>query len=216
MKSFTTANFGSIAACAALVCVSLVTGAIAFESRHLATASVAQKLIAFGVAFIPALSTFVVSYFKLFAPSSRKHDQWLWFCIGLDLTALTLQGLGIAAREIGTADGLLEVLNIGSYLAAALSALAIAIAAGTSEARLSAVDQAEGERELTRVRLATRLDVLKNDPEILRAIQDDERAKILASNDRYNQLRGVARGSAQIPPAPSAETNGNKQHANFP
>jgi len=181
------ATFGSIIACAALVFASLVTGAIAFESRHLATATTAQQLIAFGVAFLPAISTFVVSFYKLFAPASRTHDKWLWACMGLDLVALLLQGFGVAAREVGGDDGLLRLLNIASYAAAALSALAIGIAAGTSDHRLAHVDAAEAERDLAKKRLELRKGVLDNDKQLLREIADDERRKIRAGN-RYSIL----------------------------
>lgn len=180
--SFTSATFGSIVACGALVFASLVTGAIAFESRHLPAETLAQQFVALGVAFLPAISTFVVSYFKLFAPASERHDKWLWLCVGLDLLALLLQGLGIAAREIGQQDAVLEIFNIMSYMAAAISALAIAIAAGTSDHRLDAVITAQAERDLKKTRFDLRKEVLKNDETVRAAIADDERTKILSDN----------------------------------
>lgn len=194
------AKFGSYIACAALVIASLVTGAIAFESRHLPTANMAEILIAVGVSFLPALSTFVVSFFKLFAPASRAHDKWLWFCVGLDLTALLLQGLGVAAREIGSSDQLLSFLNLASYAAAAISALAIAIAAGTSDHRLAHVDHAEGERALARKRLEARLEVVEKDPDVWAELVEDEKSKIRAGN-HYGR---VSRTPAPSLPAPSA------------
>lgn len=195
---FSAAKFGSVVACLALVFASLITGAIAFESRHLATATFAQKFIAVGIAFLPALSTFVVSFFKLFAPASKTHDKWLWACMGLDLTALLLQSLGIAAREVGGNDGLLQTFNILSYAAAALSALAIGIAAGTSDHRLAAVDAADAERALIKKRYELRQGVLENDNQLLQEIADDERGRIRAQN-KYAVLNTPALLSTATP-----------------
>lgn len=221
IKMPSSATFGSVIACVALVFASLVTGAIAFESRHLATATIAQQFVALGVAFLPAVSTFVVSFFKLFAPASRTHDKWLWVCMGLDLTALLLQGFGVAAREIGGSDGVLQIMNLASYAAAALSALAIGIAAGTSDHRMANVDAAEAEQELVRKRIELRRGVLENDQQLLREIADDERRKIRSQN-RYSILdsseptnQGASRPIYPAPHPEVPQTNGHKQNDSF-